>query len=224
MLTGHFTVFAMDRRGRGSSGDSKTYSIEREFEDIASVVSSINGPVNLLGHSFGGVCAMEAALRVSNLRRLIVYEPSTPTPGIIHYPDGFVERLQGLLDQGLLEEVLLTFMREIVRMPQAVMEQVQLQPSWAGRVAAAHTLPREFRDLAQYRPDASRFRSLCTPTLLLLGGDSPARYRNAIDVMSAMIPDNRIELLPGQQHNAMDTDPELFASKVIDFLNKENLL
>jgi len=108
LFTQHFTVYAMDRRGRGASGDSKDYSIEREFEDIACVLASIDGQVNLLGHSFGGVCSMEAALRASNLRRLIVYEPSTPTPGVQHYPTGFVDRLQEFLEQGQQEDVLLT--------------------------------------------------------------------------------------------------------------------
>jgi pimeloyl-ACP methyl ester carboxylesterase len=218
LLTQHFTVYAMDRRGRGASGDSKDYSIEREFEDIACVLASIDGPVNLLGHSFGGVCSMEAALRVSNLRRLIVYEPSTPTPGVQHYPTGFVDRLQTLLDQGQQEDVLLTFMREIVRMPPLVIDQVKQQEAWPGRVAAAHSLPREFRDLESYRPDPSRFVSLDIPTLLLLGGDSPARYRTAIELMSTLIRGSRIEVLSGQQHNAMDTAPELFAETMINFL------
>jgi len=218
LLTQHFTVYAMDRRGRGASGDSKDYSIEREFEDIACVLASIDGQVNLLGHSFGGVCSMEAALRVSNLRRLIVYEPSTPTPGVQHYPTGFADRLQTLLDQGQQEDVLLTFMREIVRMPPLVIDQVKQQEAWPGRVAAAHSLPREFRDLESYRPDPSRFASLGIPTLLLLGGDSPARYRTAIELMSTLIRGSRIEVLSGQQHNAMDTAPEFFAETMINFL------
>src|SRR5918994_4256030 len=57
-----FTVYAVDRRGRGESGDSEDYSIEREFEDVAAVVDSIEAPVNLLGHSYGAVCSLEAAL------------------------------------------------------------------------------------------------------------------------------------------------------------------
>jgi pimeloyl-ACP methyl ester carboxylesterase len=73
-LEAHFSVYAVDRRGHGESGDSPTYAIEREFEDIAAVVDSIGGPVNLLGHSFGGLCALEAALLTPNLRKLVLYE------------------------------------------------------------------------------------------------------------------------------------------------------
>ncbi|MEZ4523551.1 MAG: alpha/beta hydrolase [Thermomicrobiales bacterium] len=61
-LSAEFTVYAMDRRGRGASGDSEYYSIEREFEDVAAVVETLDEPVNVLGHSYGGTCALEAAL------------------------------------------------------------------------------------------------------------------------------------------------------------------
>src|SRR5690349_20970515 len=70
-LESHFTVYAVDRRGRGMSGDASSYAIEREFEDVAAVVLSIDGPVDLLGHSYGAICALEAASRVeAKLRHL----------------------------------------------------------------------------------------------------------------------------------------------------------
>jgi pimeloyl-ACP methyl ester carboxylesterase len=88
-LEQHFTVYAVDRRGHGSSGDSPTYGIEREFEDIAAVVDSIGEPANLLGHSFGGLCALEAALLTQNIRKLILYEGfPNPYPGSPFYPRG----------------------------------------------------------------------------------------------------------------------------------------
>ena len=70
-----FTVCAVDRRDRGGSGDSEDYSIEREFEDVAAVVDSIGEPVDLLGHSYGAVCALEAALLTRNVHKLVLYEP-----------------------------------------------------------------------------------------------------------------------------------------------------
>ncbi len=50
-LEERFTVYAVDRRGRGASGDAADYAIEREYEDVATVVDAIDEPVNLLGHS-----------------------------------------------------------------------------------------------------------------------------------------------------------------------------
>ena len=74
MLEQRFTAYAVDRRGRGQSDDSAVYSIEREYEDIAAVVASIQGPVNLLGHSYGALCSLEAALLATNLNKLILPE------------------------------------------------------------------------------------------------------------------------------------------------------
>ena len=78
LLEQDFSIYALDRRGRGESGDASEYSLEREFEDAVSVVDAIGGPVNVLGHSLGGICALEAALRTKNISRLILYEPPLP--------------------------------------------------------------------------------------------------------------------------------------------------
>src|SRR5918997_3847853 len=61
-----FAVYAIDRRGRGGSGDSEDYTIEREFEDVAAVVDSVGEPALVLGHSYGALCALEAALLTRN--------------------------------------------------------------------------------------------------------------------------------------------------------------
>src|SRR5574341_1988277 len=97
-LAKQFTVYAVDRRGRGESGESQHYAIEREFEDVAAVVDSIGDGVNLLGHSFGAVCSLEAALLTPHLRKLVLYEPPLPIPGVPIYPPEVLDQLQSLLD------------------------------------------------------------------------------------------------------------------------------
>jgi pimeloyl-ACP methyl ester carboxylesterase len=94
-----FTVYAVDRRGRGESGDNEPYKIEREFEDIAAVIDSIHGPVNVLGHSYGALCCLESALLTENIAKLILYEPYIHT-GIDVYPPGIADRIQALVDAG----------------------------------------------------------------------------------------------------------------------------
>ena len=71
-LERRFTVLAMDRRGRGASGDAQKYSLEREYDDVAAVIRAAGREVDLFGHSFGALCAMEAALNVDNLRRIVL--------------------------------------------------------------------------------------------------------------------------------------------------------
>jgi len=113
----YFSVYAMDRRGRGGSSDSPDYDIMREAEDVAAMVEAIGEPVFILGHSYGGLCSLEAALLTDKVSRLILYEPPIPT-GLPSYPPGVPDRLQALVDSGELEAALEVFFREIVRMPE----------------------------------------------------------------------------------------------------------
>ena len=168
-----FTVYAIDRRGRGASGDSEDYSIEREFEDVAAVVDSVGELANLLGHSYGAVCALEAALLTQNVRKLVLYEGGTKVSGEQIYPPGSTERLEALLEAGDRDAVISTLFRDLVGMPQEEVEYLRSLPAWQERVKAAHTVPRELRADEIYLFDPERFGNLGAPTLLLRGSDSP---------------------------------------------------
>lgn len=219
-LERQYTVYAVDRRGRGESGEAQDYAIEREFEDVAAVVDSIGDGANLLGHSFGGICSLEAALLTPHLRKLVLYEPPLPIPGVPIYPEGVIDRLQALLDAGDRGGVLTTFMREVVRMPAHELELFKSSPAFPARVAAAHTLPRELRAHEAYRFEPERFKNLHVPTMLLLGGDSPEFFKKTIERWHAALPNSRIVVLPGQQHIAHYTAPDLFTREVLAFLNE----
>src|SRR5687767_14035184 len=165
-LEGRFTVYACDRRGRGMSGDAEAYSIEREFEDIAAVVDGIGGPVDLIGHSYGGICSLEGAQLSSNLRKLVLYEPPIPS-GVPIYPPGIDERLSALLEAGDREGAVITFLTELPRVPPEQLAKLKASPAWHGRVAAAHTIVRELRAHQAYSFDPERLRGMQKPTLLL---------------------------------------------------------
>jgi pimeloyl-ACP methyl ester carboxylesterase len=218
-LEAHFTVHAVDRRGRGGSGDAPRYAIEREFEDISAVVDGIGEPVLLLGHSYGAVCALEASLRTRNLRRLVLYEPPIRTTGPL-FPRGSVERLQALLDAGEPDGVVATFFREVVGAPEEEIRLLRSLPNWPARVAAAHTVSREMRINEDYRFEPARFSNMRVPTLLLLGGSSPAMFGAAVEAVRAALSDARVAVMPGQQHTAMNTAPELFLREVLSFLQE----
>jgi pimeloyl-ACP methyl ester carboxylesterase len=214
----HFTVYAVDRRGRGASGDSEKYSIEQEFEDVAAVVDSIGEPVNLLGHSYGAVCALEAALLTRNIRKLVLYEGGTKVTGEQVYPPGSIDRLDALLEAGDRGGVISTMFRELVGMSQEEVEYLRSLPAWQERVKAAHTVPRELRADEAYRFDPERFGDLGVPTLLLRGGNSPAFHKAADKAVDEALPNCRIVVMPGQGHAAMDTGTDLFVTEVIRFL------
>ena len=208
------TIHAMDRRGRGDSGDAARYAIEREFEDVAAVVDSIGKGVDLLGHSYGAICALEAALRTPNVRRLVLYEPPLPVGGILS--DEMARRMEALLAAGDRDGVVTTFLADVVRLPPPELAALKALPSWKGRVAAAHTILREMRSSYVLHPE--RFASFRTPTLLLVGGDSPPFFQKAIEIVRAALPVSRVVALPGQRHTAMNTAPELFLREVLGFL------
>ena len=213
----HFTVYALDRRGRGGSGDAEQYMIEREFEDLVALVNSIEEPVFLLGHSYGALCSLEAARRTARLRKLVLYEPPIPT-GIEIYPSEIVTRIQALLDAGDRERAVTTFLQDIARVPAHEVEILRAAPNWPARVAAAHTVLREMRGSNEYVFEPVRFSALTTPTLLLLGGESPPFFQAGIEAVHAALPNSRVVVMPGQQHTAMNTAPELFTREAFQFL------
>lgn len=216
-LEAHFTVYAMDRRGRGASGDGASYSLAREAEDVAAVVGAIGGPVSLLGHSYGALCSLEAALLTERITRLILYEPPIPL-GHPVYPPTVPERMTALIEGGAWEAALEIMFREVVRAPEHELEVMRRLPMWQVRVQLAPTIPREMKIEQSYSFDPARYAALRVPTLLLLGGESPPLFRDGIEALHAALPDSAIVRLPGQQHIAMDTAPELFLSEVLAFL------
>ncbi len=216
-----FTVYTIDRRGRGGSGDAGDYAMEREFEDVATVVDSIGEPANLLGHSYGALCALEAALLTRNVRKSVLYEPPMNVTGEGIYPPEVVDRLEAMLDAGDRDGVVATTMREVAGLSPEVVEYMRSLPAWQTRVAAAHTIPRELRASEAYRFDPERFGDLGVPTLLLLGGDSPATFREAEKAVDETLPDSRIVVMPEQGHGAMDTGTDLFTTEVLRILTTD---
>ena len=220
-LEERFTVYAVDRRGRGGSGDSDDYAIGREFEDVAAVVDSLGEPVNLLGHSYGGLLALEAALLTRDVRSLVLYDPGIEVGGEEIYPHEVVERLDALLEHGDRDGVVETTMREVAGLPPEAVEYLRSQPNWQARVDAAHTIPRELRAVKAYRFDPERFKNLATPTLMLAGAESPVALRKAAEAVDESLPDSRLVVMEGQGHAAMDTGTDLFTAEVIRFLMAE---
>jgi pimeloyl-ACP methyl ester carboxylesterase len=213
----HFTVYAMDRRGRGDSGDAPDYDLLREAEDVAAVVDAVGEPVLVLAHSYGAICGMEAARLTDRIARLVLYEPPIPT-GLPMYPPGIPDRMQALIDNGEAEAALEVFFREVVRMPAHELDAFRRLPMWERRIRLAPTIPREVAVDRLYRFKPAAFADVQVPTLLLLGSDSPPLFREAVEVVDAALPNSSVVLLQGQQHIAMDTDPELFVREVLRFL------
>ncbi|MGH7343441.1 MAG: alpha/beta fold hydrolase [Candidatus Rokuibacteriota bacterium] len=216
VLERHYRVYAMDRRGRGHSGDAAAYALEREWEDIAAVIDAIGGAVDVVGHSNGGMCALEVARLTENVRRLVLYEPTMP----VGSPRTEIcARMQALIDAGEPEQALLVFCRDALKLPPPELAAFQESPGWSARVAVAHTIPRELQAVDTYQFDPRHFQTMQAPTLFLVGGDSPPFRRTVAEALQAGLPNSQIGVLVGQRHGAIEAAPDLFAKEVMRFLS-----
>lgn len=217
LLEPHAAVYAMDRRGRGASGEGPGYSLEGEAADVAAVVEAVadstGGPVDVFGHSYGAHCALEATRLTAGMRRLVLYEPAIMPVT----PPGFTDRMAELLAKGRGEAVV-TAIFELAGMTAEQQELAMSAPSWPNRVAAAHTVVRECRAEEEYRFDPTRFASLNVPTLLLAGADTPPDLAASTDALASALPGARVVTMAGQGHVAMLTAPDLFVIEVLTFL------
>ena len=218
---GH-AVHAVDRRGRGASGDTLPYAIEREFEDIAAVASVLaaghGGPVDVVGHSYGGRAALGAALLTDSIRRVACYE-GAPTPsGASYHPPGIEERLRAALDRGDLDGALEAFMREVVGMPDADLAAYRADPVWPRRAAAAGTILRELEAETDLAASVERLGDVRQPVLLILGGASLPVFRTATEALDRRLADGRIVVIDGARHAAHHTHPDEFVAAVEAFL------
>jgi pimeloyl-ACP methyl ester carboxylesterase len=218
LLSNEITIAAMDRRGRGASGDGATYALEREVEDVVAAVEVLPAPVYLYGHSFGGTLAAEAALRTRRIRRLALYEGGPKPAGMRFIPDEFIAQLDALVGAGAPEQALETFMSTGAALTADELGALKGTEAWPKRVAAAHTIPRELRALNDYGSDLERFRAIEIPVLLIAGGETVPRRREMLERLSTVLPEAHLSILPGQGHAANTTAPELLAAALHDFL------
>jgi pimeloyl-ACP methyl ester carboxylesterase len=223
MLGARRTVFAMDRRGRGASGDTLPYAIEREFEDLAAVADALAADaghaVDVVGHSYGGRSALGAALLTDSIGRVVSYE-GAPTPaGASYHPVGIEARLRERLAAGDRDGALAAFMTEVVGMSAADLAAYREEPVWPARAAAAGTILRELE--AETDPAASldRLAAVRQPVLQILGGSSLPVFQTATQALDARLHDGRIVVIDGARHAAHHTHPDAFVRAVRDFLD-----
>ncbi|WP_332898315.1 alpha/beta fold hydrolase [Haladaptatus sp. CMSO5] len=223
-LEEQFTVYAIDRRGRGESGDSPEYALEREFEDVVAVIDSISEPVVLLGHSYGALCSLEAALRTDNLRKLILYEPPfLREPGELT-PTATLAELHALVENEENEQALVQFFTDVAGMSLDEVDVLRAAPNWPARVSAAHTVVREEAAPGAYVFDADRLATLETPTLLLTGSESAPFLKEATAALAEVLPNCRVVTFEGHGHVAINSATDRFVAEVLAFAGESESL
>lgn len=223
MLATRYLVHAIDRRGRGGSADTVPYAIEREFEDVATVAAAIaadgSGPVAVIGHSYGGRCALGAALLTTSIAKVVSYEGAPTPPGVRYGDPSLADELAALDQAGRAADVLETFLRRVVGMDDAAIAAYQADPVWPLRVAAAHTIPRELR--AEGRSGEAGLEALANvrqPVLQILGGESKPEFAEATAALDDRLADGRVVVIPGARHAAHHTHPDALIEAIDTFL------
>lgn len=216
-LAERFTVHVLDRRGRGDSADEATgpYSVGLEAEDLLAVVADIGRPVGLLGHSYGGAVVLDALPKAGSAVGALIYDPAF---GPRLTPPGALDRLRDLVDAGEREQALETFYREVLALDPTPLKSL---PIWQARIAAVHTIVREGEAALDYTPSADDLAGVTMPVRVLLGAQSPAPFREAVDSVLSALPGAELVDLPGQGHVMIDSDPDGFVDRVTEFFTPE---
>jgi len=214
-LERRFTVWTVDRRGRGESGDAPDYAIEREFDDVAEVVRAAGPGAYLFGHSYGALISAAAACRLPELPGLCLYEG--PMGGVLAKAER-IERWADLLAAGERDLMVREFLDEVGGYSQEEIEAMAATPVWELRRQVAPTVPRELRAELAYALDRDALGALGVRTLLLVGSESPSWATRSTDGYAAVLPDVTVHTLEGHGHGAAATAPELVAAEIGEFL------
>jgi pimeloyl-ACP methyl ester carboxylesterase len=208
LLATHFSVFALDRRGRGDSGNTLPYAVEREIEDIEALIDEAGGAAFIHGQSSGAVLSLESSARYPHkVQKLSLYEPpfiiddSRPPP-----PADFAEHIDQLLSANQRGGAVEYWMADVVGAPAEVVTEMKASPAWPALEAVAHTLPYDIAvlsgNMAGNPLPAERWVSVSQEVLVMDGGASPDWIRNTARTLADILPNAEHRSLDGQMHDA----------------------
>jgi len=219
-LADRWWVTAMDRRGRGSSGDAEPYALGQEYDDVVAVAAALadlDGPVNVFAHSYGATCTLGAAAQGAPFRRIALYEP----PGPQTVPQEWVERMSAMVADGQAGRATVSFLTEIIGLTASQIDQLRAAPGAQDVLPiVSATLPREAHALTNVDLP-SLAAKVAQPALLLLGALSPAWAGDITRALAAALPGARLVDLPGCGHEAVDSAPDLVVSELQRFFDED---
>jgi pimeloyl-ACP methyl ester carboxylesterase len=215
-LATSFTVFNYDRRGRGPSGDTPPYAVQREVEDIDAVIDAAGGSANLYGISSGAALAMEAAASGSAITKLALYEPPWVPEGGPRPPAQSAKTYTDLVAAGRRGDAVEFFMSKVVGMPDEFVAQARNAPFWAKQEALAHTLAYDATIMDDYWLPADRAAIVKVPTAVIAGSATFPWIIDTARALAEAIPDAELRILDRQTH---DVSPEVLTPVLREYFN-----
>jgi len=214
-LESHFTVLNYDRRGRGASGDTLPYAVEREVEDLDALIREAGGAARVFGYSSGAILALEGAARGLNITKLALYDaPFMVGDDIPRPPKELAGQLSKLVASGHRGEAVELFQTKMVRIPEDVVAQFRHAPFRPALEAIAHTLVYDASIVGEQELPMAQLPSIKMPTLVVYGGESPAFMGNSAKALAKALPRGQVRALDGQTH---DIVPSALAPVLLEF-------
>ncbi|MES2744367.1 MAG: alpha/beta hydrolase [Bdellovibrionota bacterium] len=195
-----FKVYSYDRRGRGDSGDTLPYSIQKEIDDIEALADQAKAKVVLYGHSSGAALALEAALRFPDkIERVIIYDASyvQDAENKKTYEE-LIAKVSQIVSERNDAKALKTFLSGI-GMPGAFVFLLPLFPGWKTMKALYPTLLYDM-EITRDPPDLKKFSAIKVPVHIMYGDKNPASIPNVAEQLKRTIPGCKFTVMKGFDH------------------------
>ena len=219
LLAPRFTVLGFDRRGRGQSGDTLPYSVDREIDDIEALIDHAGAPAFLYGHSSGGPLALRAALRLGGkVARIALYEPPyNNDPGAQESWSQYLQQLEHALAQDRRGDAVALFMR-FIGTPAEQVDQMRRAPFWPRLESVAPTLAYDHAAILgePWSVPADLAARVQVPALVMAGTASLPFMPGAARSLSEAIPDGQLKNVDGQTH---EVSPSVLAPILEEFFS-----
>lgn len=219
LLTGHFAVYRLERRARGSSDTPATFEPAREADDMAAVLNAI-GPATVFGHSSGATLALTAA-RHPNVRRVIVYDPPLFLPEARRpMTPELPQRLLAFIESGDLDEATAAFLREGPLLGEEELAALRAGPRWSDLVTTGASTPYDAWLALNHGLHTLAELARGVDLRIIQGETSPPWMVAGIHAFAERV---RIEpvVLPGHGHAAVFTAPQLLADAIVRLASGE---
>jgi pimeloyl-ACP methyl ester carboxylesterase len=201
-LAPHFTAYTYDRRGRGESGDTLPYAVDREVEDLGALVDEAGGAAAVFGYSSGAMLALRAAARGLPITKLALYEPPyLVDDGRPRAPVDHAGHLAGLIAAGRRGDAVEYYQSRVVGLPEEVVARLRHAPFRPGLEEMAHTLVYDATILGDQSLPTGLAASVAPPTLVIAGGASFPFMRVTAQALADALPRGQALILEGQTHD-----------------------
>lgn len=216
LLSENFTVITYDRRARGDSGDTKPYSIEREIEDIDTLIKIARGSAYLFGISSGAILCLKAADSGLNIIKLALLEPPFVGNAKGRRPANAEHQLRDMISQGKKGEACEFYLRKIIGVPAIVPFLLKFTSNWSKMKHNAASLPNDAAVCGDFNLPKKFLHSIKIPTLVIDSFKSPQSLRKAVAAVAEALPNGKRITLKGSVHNV---PPKILVPVLKKFFN-----